>query len=409
VLKFKRDKIMNSLSDKKVMVAGHFCLDITPKFPEGKKLDINNVFASGKLTTVEEAVLNAGGPVPNTGLAMSKLGVEVVLNGKVGKDAFGDILKQLVGKKRAAGLKTVEDQNTSYTIVFVLPGIDRFVLHNPATNDTFCADDIDYELVEECVLFHFGYPPLMRKMFENKGKELVEIYRRVKDLGVTTSLDMAKPDPTSESGKANWPLILEKVSPYVDIFVPSLEEITYMMDRNLFEKRTAQVTNDEPVLVYEPSDCTRASEKLLSLGMKIIAIKCGIRGLYLRTADENKIKTLGTVCVEDVQAWSDREMWAPSYKTDNFASALGSGDATIAGFLCGLMRGFSPEDSLQIANTGGWQNVQTFDTLSGIRDWSATLEMLKDRKRPRNPAGLDSQQWCYSKDEQLYYGPNDKK
>ncbi|MHC4757812.1 MAG: carbohydrate kinase family protein [Planctomycetota bacterium] len=390
------------------MVAGHFCLDITPKFPAGKKLDIDNVFSSGKLTTVEEAVLSAGGPVPNVGLAMAKLGVDVVLNGKVGKDAFGEILKQLVGTKRAAGFKTVENQNTSYTIVFALPGIDRFVLHNPGTNDTFSADDIDYELVEQCSLFHFGYPPLMRKMFEDNGAGLVEIYKRVKDLGVTTSLDMAKPDPSSESGKANWSIILEKVSPYVDIFVPSIEEITYMLDRKLFEKRMEQAGNDEPVSAYQPSDCTSTSEKLLSLGMKFMAIKCGIRGLYLRTADKDKIKSIGTASVKDVQAWADREMWAPSYKTENFSSALGSGDATIAGFLCGLMRGFSPEDSLKIANTVGWQNVQTFDTLSGIRDWSTTLEMLKDKERPRNPAGLDSQEWCYSKDEGLYYGPNDK-
>ncbi|MHC4265957.1 MAG: carbohydrate kinase family protein [Planctomycetota bacterium] len=390
------------------MVAGHFCLDITPKFSTGKKFDIDNVFSTGKLTNVEEAVLSAGGPVPNVGLAMAKLGVDVILNGKVGKDVFGDILKQLVGKKRAAGFKTVENQNTSYTIVFALPGIDRFVLHNPATNDTFGADDIDYKLAKQCVLFHFGYPPLMRKMFEDNGAELVEIYRRVKELGVTTSLDMAKPDPSSESGKANWSIILEKVSPYVDIFVPSIEEITYMLDRDLFEKRNAQSTNDEPVSVYESSDYTRISEKLLSLGMKIIAIKCGIRGLYLRTPDEDKIKSIGTACVENVQTWADREMWAPSYKTENFASALGSGDATIAGFLCGLIRGFSPQDSLKIANTVGWQNVQTFDTLSGIRDWQSTLKMLKDKNRVCNPIGLNSDRWRYSQSQKVCYGPNDK-
>ncbi|MHC4271536.1 MAG: PfkB family carbohydrate kinase, partial [Planctomycetota bacterium] len=203
-------------------------------------------------------------------------------------------------------------------------------------------------------------------------------------------------------------VILEKVSPYVDIFVPSLEELTYMMDRDLFDKRNAQAENNEPVLAYEPDDCTRASEKLLSMGMKIIAIKCGIRGLYLRTADEEKITSMSAACVGDVKIWAGREMWAPSYKTENFASALGSGDATIAGFLCGLIRSFSPEDSLKIANTVGWQNVQTLDTLSGIRDWSTTLEMLEDKERPRNPAGLDSQQWRYSKDKQLYYGPKDK-
>ncbi len=72
---------------------------------------------------------------------------------------------------------------------------------------------------------------------------------------------------------------------------------------------------------------------------------------------------------EDVAGWSDRELWASTYKADNFRFALGAGDATIAGFLCALIRGYSPADSLNIANTVGWQNVQAIDALSGIGNW----------------------------------------
>ncbi len=390
------------------MVAGHLCLDITPKFSAGEKLNISDVFSPGKLTNVEEAVLSAGGPVPNTGLAMAKLGIDVVLNGKVGEDTFGNVIKQLVGEKRSKAFKTVSDQNTSYTIVLAPPGVDRFVLHNPATNDTFGADDIDYELAKQCMLFHFGYPPLMKRMFENDGSELVKIYKRVKGLGVTTSLDMAMPDPASGSGQANWQTILERVSPYVDIFEPSIEEITYMLDRNLFEKRKAEAKGEDPVLFYEPKDCEDISDKMLSLGVKIIAIKCGIRGVYLRTSNAEQVGAIGTACPKDVDAWANREMWAGSFKTENFASALGAGDATIAGFLCGFIGGFSPEETLQIANIVGWQNVQTIDTLSGIKDWQTTLELLKDKSRPRNPVGLDSDEWRYCESEQVYYGPKDK-
>ncbi|MFC1738224.1 carbohydrate kinase family protein [Planctomycetota bacterium] len=400
--------MVKSFSDKKVMVAGHLCLDITPKFLTGEKVNISDIFSPGKLTTVDKAVLSPGGPVPNTGLAMAKLGVDILLNGKVGKDAFGDIIKEMVGEKRAAAFKTVSDQNTSYTIVLALPGIDRFVLHNPATNDTFVADDIDYEIAKECMLFHFGYPPLMRKMFEDDGSELVEIYKRVKDLGVTTSLDMAMPDPSSGSGQANWQTILERVSPYVDIFEPSIEEITYMVDRSLFEKRKAQAKGEDPVLAYKPEDCDAIAGKLLSLSMKFIAIKCGIRGVYLRTANAEQIGSIGTACPKDIDSWADREIWAGSFKTENFASALGAGDATIAGFLCGFIGGFTPEESLQIANIVGWQNVQTIDTLSGIKSWQSTLEMLKDKQRPRNPVGLDTDTWRYSESQQVYYGPNDR-
>lgn len=390
------------------MVAGHLCLDITPKFSSGEKLIIGDVFSPGKLTNVGEAVLSAGGPVPNTGLAMAKLGVDVVLNGKVGEDTFGDVIKQLVGEERSAAFKTVSDQNTSYTIVLAPPGIDRFVLHNPATNDTFGADDIDYDLAKQCVLFHFGYPPLMKRMFENDGAELVKIYKCVKGLGVTTSLDMAVPDPTSGSGQANWQIILERTLPFVDIFQPSLEEIAFMLDKDLFEKRKARAKGEDPVLFYEPADCTAISDKLLSMGVKIAAVKCGIRGLYLRTAHAKSLGDMGSAGPKDNNLWADREMWAGSFKAENFGSTLGAGDATIAGFLCGLLRGFSPEDALQIANTVGWQNVQAIDTLSGIKDWQGTLELLKDRDRVRNPIGINSDQWRCCESEQVYYGPKDR-
>jgi len=404
------DKV--TMSDQKkiqVMVAGHLCLDITPRFPATANIKISEVFSPGKLTNVDAVVLSTGGAVSNTGLAMAKLGIEVVLNGKVGEDEIGNIIRRLVGQERAKAFKTVAEQNSSYTIVLAPPGVDRFFLHNPATNDSFGPEDIDYELARDCVLFHFGYPPLMKRMYENEGKELTEMYKRIKELGVTTSLDMAMPDPAAPSGQVDWRKILEKVLPHVDIFLPSLEEITFMMDRKLYDRRKSQAGNEDPVWAYEPADCTMISDKLLSLGVKIAAVKCGVRGLYLRSAAKQQIDAIGTARPKDVDAWADRELWAGTYKADKFASALGAGDATIAGFLCGLIREFSPEDSLQIANTVGWQNVQAMDALSGISDWPTTEKLLKNKNRLYNSPKIKATDWRFCADDQLFYGPHDKK
>lgn len=392
----------------KVMVAGHLCLDITPRFPDSMKSNVSEVFAPGRLTNVEDAVLSTGGAVSNTGLALAKLGVDVVLNGKVGEDAFGDIIRRTVGEERAKAFKTVSDQKTSYTIVLALPGVDRFVLHNPATNDTFGPEDIDYNLARECILFHFGYPPLMKRMYENDGTELAELFKRIKELGVTTSLDMAMPDPSSQSGQVNWVTILEKVLPYVDIFEPSIEEITFMVDRALFNKKKVQAGDKDPVSVYEPKDCTRISSQLLGMGAKIVAIKCGVRGLYLRTAGKEKLQAMGASCPKEIDSWSNREIWASTLKADRFQSALGAGDATIAGFLCGIIKSLSPQETLQIANSVGWQNVQAMDALSGIIDWPTTLEIINDKERLRNPLETGTSKWRFSAKEQIYFGPNDK-
>ena len=52
----------------------------------------------------------------------------------------------------------------------------------------------------------------------------IKIFKRVKELGVTTSLDMSLPNASSESGKVNWGKILKELLPYVDIYIPSVEE-----------------------------------------------------------------------------------------------------------------------------------------------------------------------------------------
>lgn len=389
-------------------MAGHLCLDISPTFPESTKpLNMSEVFAPGRLTNIEDAVLSTGGTVPNTGLTLAKLGTDVILNGKVGDDAFGKIIRQIVGENRAKSLRTVANQKTSYTIVLAPPGVDRFVLHNPATNDTFGPEDIDYKLAEECAIFHFGYPPLMKRMFENEGTELAEIFERIKKLGVITSLDMAMPDPNSRSGQVDWMKNLEKTLPFVDIFVPSIEEITFMVDRTLFYKKKKQAGDKDPVIVYDPKDCTNISNRLLAMGAKIIVIKCGEKGLYLRTANFERMNSMLPSIPMNIEEWSNREIWATAFKSDNFQSALGAGDATIAGFLNGILKSYSPQDSLQVACALGWQNVQAMDALGGIKDWKSTLKIIDDKKRLRNPLETDIDNWRFSPNEQIYYGPNE--
>ena len=81
----------------------------------------------------------------------------------------------------------------------------------------------------------------------------------------------------------------------------------------------------------------------------------------------------------------------------------------VAPQLCGFIRGFSPEDCLNIASVVGWQNVQRLDTLSGIEDWPKTLKLLADKTMPRNPAGLEGANWQFDDSQQVYLGPKDQK
>lgn len=391
------------------MVAGHLCLDITPGFGQHIRGSFEQIFSPGKLINVDQAVIGTGGAVSNTGLAMCKLGVDVALNGKVGGDGFGDLIKTLVGVQRAGSLRTVSEQSTSYSVVLSLPGVDRIFLHHTGTNDTFGAEDIDEATLAQCALFHFGYPTLMRRMYENNGRELVSIFARAKSLGAMTSLDMTLPDPQSDSGKVDWAAILQKTLPYVDFFLPSIEEIAYMLDRDLFHQRKSKAGKDDPVLAYTAADCSLLADKLIAMGVAIVAIKNGIRGYYLKTANADRLSKISILDKSRIDEWANRELWAGSYKADKFGSATGAGDATIAGFLTAFLRGFGPVECLQVANTLGWQNVREVDALSGIEDWPTTLKMAQDKNRTRNLLKIEDHGWQFDTNNLVFCGPADRR
>jgi len=347
------------------VVAGHLCLDMIPDLTALSQDRVSQAFLPGRLTEVGPATFCTGGPVSNTGLALTKLGIRTQLMGKVGDDVLGQVVKEMVssyGPGMADNMVMDKAVNTSYTIVLSPPGVDRFFLHHPGANDTFSADDVCYDRLPQARLFHFGYPPIMRLMFENNGAHLVEIFRQARDTGITTSLDMALPDPASAAGRADWVTILTATLPYVDVFLPSIEEILYMLRRETYDElyRAANGPNFLPLI--SPQLLSDTSQQLLDLGAKIVALKLGERGLYLRTANASAMEMLGRARPSDPSAWADRELWTACFQVDVVGTA-GSGDATIAGFLSALLRDKSPEQVVTAAVAVGACNVEAADTL----------------------------------------------
>jgi sugar/nucleoside kinase (ribokinase family) len=387
------------------VVAGHLCLDVIPDLTAISKERFAQAFLPGRLTEVGPATLGTGGPVSNTGLALTKLGIETRLMGKVGDDVLGQVIKDIVssyGPGPASGMVVDKSVNTSYTIVLSPPGVDRFFLHYPGANDTFSADDVRYEQLSQARLFHFGYPPIMRLMYENDGVELAQIFRRAKETGVTTSLDMALPDPSSIAGRANWVSIIEATLPYVDVFLPSIEEILYMLRREIYDELYQAANGPDILPLVTPQLLSETSHKLLQMGVKIVALKLGDRGFYSRTAGASSIEALGPARPSDPVAWSNKELWAPCFKVDVVGTA-GSGDATIAGYLSGLLRDMSPEEAATAAVAVGACNVEAADTLSGVRPWDETLRRVAGGWE-RHSLDLDAPGWDFSEEHQLWVG-----
>lgn len=379
-----------------VVVAGHICLDVIPKLGNTFHDTFETTFRPGRLIEVGPITYSTGGPVANTGLALHKLGIHTQLMGKVGNDSFGQTLRQLVSAQDAhlaEGMVVDPTVTTSYTIVINPPGVDRIFLHCPGANDTFQADDVRYEQVAQARLFHLGYPPVMKLLYSDDGIQLAEIFRRVKATGVTTSLDMAVPDPASAAGRADWVKILQATLPYVDLFLPSGEEILYMLQRETFGDLRQKAGGGDILPFFTPELLSNLSKKLLAMGAKVIGIKLGRRGMYLRTAESVVLKGLGRAQPSQLEGWVDKELWAPAFQAHE-VGATGAGDAAIAGFLGALLRDYSVEETLTIATAVGACNVEAADGLSGIRSWEETRQRVA-AGWPKHELPLDAPGWSF--------------
>ncbi len=347
-----------------ILVTGHLCLDVIPNFAHG-----NVTFKPGHLTEVGEATFATGGGVSNVGLALIRLGVSTKLVGKISKDFFGGAIVRVLESYDPDATKNLileKEGSSSYTLVLNPPNHDRTFLHNPGCNDSFKATDIDLESLGAAKIFYFGYPSLMRAIREDP-QAFAQLYQDAQARGLITCLDMSLPDANGDSGKVDWKHFLEAVLPHVDIFMPSLEETLFMLDRPFYDSNQWQQDMPAPYL----HDLT---QQMLEFGVAIAGIKLGEQGLYLHTASQQRLETLSHLIQPNL--WAKQELWSPVFKVD-VKGTVGAGDSAIAGFLASLLKGLSPEDALTMACAVGACCVEASDASSGIRSWEETEKRVK--------------------------------
>ena len=390
----------------KVVVAGHICLDVIPDLSEMALERPGDLYVPGALKLVKPAKLSTGGPVSNTGLNLTKLGIETVLMGKVGDDAFGSMAELLLEKEWGIRDTLITDPSsgTSYTVVISPAGFDRMFLHFPGANDSFCASDVDYDRIAECDLFHFGYPPLMKQMIAEDGKDLVELFSRVHATGVTTSLDMCLPDCRKD--QTNWPVIFKRLCPHLDFYLGSAEETLFMLHRDRYmEMRNA---SDKDLLDQFTGEMLHElSGELLEMGVRVAVIKCGPRGYYVRTPGTEVLRTMGRAKPGNPDEFADQEFWHPAFYCPVPPNATGSGDASIAGFLSAYLRGQSLLDCVITATCTGSASVEKPDALSGVPDWEGVQHRIKTV--PRDPLTVEGAGWKRDSEHPfLWTGPAHK-
>ena len=303
-----------------VLCLGIFVADVLAK-------PIRKIPELGKLELFDEMELHTGGCANNTAIGLARLGILSGAMGKVGNDGFGDfIIRNLKENKiDAQGVKRAADANTSFTFVMIAPGGERSFLHYIGANATLRYEDIDFDLIKECKILHIAGSFLMPGF---DGEITAKVLRKAKELGVKTALD------TAWDSKGNWLNLLEPCFSYVDIFLPRIEEAKLLANRT------------------EPPEI---ADFFLNYGIKIVGLKMGVEGSYIRTKDE--------------------EIWMPAYKVQT-VDTTGAGDAFVAGFLAGTIMGWDIEKTAKLANATGAACVTAIGTTAGIKNLEETMKII---------------------------------
>jgi sugar/nucleoside kinase (ribokinase family) len=314
----------------RIVVAGHLCVDLTPRLAGDEHIDPGHLFEVGPLS------VRLGGSVANTGGDLVDLGLPVDVVAAVGDDELGELLRRAVGGRTGMTpfLRCVSGSRTSYSLVFETPQTDRTFWHHVGSNARF--DGTELRDIDDPDLVHVGYPSLLPGLVADGGAPLREMLRQLRARGATTSLDLAVIDRHSPTGSLDWREVLSGSMDQVDLITPSVEDLTSALP----ELAAPGATEDAGV--------ERLAEQLLDWGAAVAAVTAGPRGVFLRGAGRARLRDAGRG-FSDAHAWADAREWVRPYVLERVATTTGAGDAATAGMLYGIFTGMSPRRSGSLA------------------------------------------------------------
>lgn len=145
-------------------------------------IDFTDAGVSSQGNPLYEA--NPGGAPCNVLAMLEKLGTSCAFIGKVGNDSFGRQLRKSIVKAGIDDKGLVEDNLVHTTLAFVhkLPDGDRdfSFFRNPGADMMLREDEVDEELIKECLVFHFGSLSMTSETCEKATKRAVQVARENK-------------------------------------------------------------------------------------------------------------------------------------------------------------------------------------------------------------------------------------
>ena len=310
---------------KKVACVGILVADVMTK-------PVDSVPEKGLLSQVDAIELYSGGNAMTAAVNMRKMGVESYIIGKVGEDVFGRFLEEKMQEQGVDTTGLKHDKNTQTAVSVVLSASDgeRTFLHCVGTNGTFSIDDVDWDVIAGAD-YVFVTGTYLLNTFD--GQQTADFLKKCQEMGKTTLLDVCW------DAKDRWASVLDCAMPYIDIFMPSI---------------------DEAVKLSGETEPEKIADVFFSKGVKKVVIKLGKHGAYLREEKDAKSVII------------------PTYSKIKAVDTTGAGDSFCSGFITGLVKGLSFEECGLFANAVGTHCVMAKGATTGIKSYEEIRKFMEE-------------------------------
>ncbi len=108
--------------------------------------DGNILLPVGEKLPIHEEEETCGGGAANTSVGLARLGCTSTFCAVVGDDQWGQRMLETLRKERVDTrcATIIEHENTGFSVILLLPGGERTILHHPGTNERL--DDVTFDL-----------------------------------------------------------------------------------------------------------------------------------------------------------------------------------------------------------------------------------------------------------------------
>ena len=214
---------------------------------------------------ISQFAANPGGAPANLAVAAAKLGAQTTFIGKVGEDAFGRYLTEVLQENNVDTryMVTDADHPTTMAVVSVDASGERdFSFYRSANADVMlCKEDIPEEALKAAKIVHFGSVSLTA---DPARTATLDAAARAKKLGAIITYD--------PNYRANlW---------------HSEEEAIAQMKAPLPLVDILKVSDEELPLLTGTTDCENGTAQLAQNGIQLIFVTLGANGVFYRFGEK---------------------------------------------------------------------------------------------------------------------------